>query len=218
MLQGRSTIGSALVSKTRGCEFDSHRPCFIVGVTEIDERVAPVETSWNYPASSPRQERQRLRVTMAKEKTVGSPSLLNEMVQANRYKRTQGKIARQATLISIWVLISIAAYQLYQQLEAYASMAQYRLHLLLPIALVVVGFWVAYRLINWPTFADFLIAVEAEMNKVTWPSKAELWRSVIVVIALIFILALLLFAFDLLWITLFKTIGLIPPDTQTPAT
>lgn len=155
---------------------------------------------------------------MAKEKTVGSPSLLNEMVQANRYKRTQGKIARQATLISIWVLISIAAYQLYQQLEAYASMTQYRLHLLLPIALVVVGFWIAYRLINWPTFADFLIAVEAEMNKVTWPSKAELWRSVIVVIALIFILALLLFAFDLLWITLFKTIGLIPPDPQTPAT
>jgi len=155
---------------------------------------------------------------MAKEKTVGSASLLTEMVQANRYKPTQGKIARQATLFSIWVLIAIAAYQLYQQLEAYASMAQYQLHLLLPLGLVVVGFWVAYRLVNWPTFADFLIAVEAEMNKVTWPSKAELWRSVIVVIALIFILALLLFAFDLLWITLFKTIGLIPPDPQTPAT
>ncbi len=155
---------------------------------------------------------------MAKEKTVGSPSLLNEMVQANRYKRTQGRIARQATLISIWVLIAIAAYQLYQQMEAMATMVQYQLHLLVPIALVVVGFWVAYRLINWPTFADFLIAVEAEMNKVTWPSKAELWRSVIVVIALIFILAMLLFAFDLLWITLFKTIGLIPPDPQTPPT
>ncbi|WDI45052.1 preprotein translocase subunit SecE [Bremerella sp. P1] len=155
---------------------------------------------------------------MAKEKTVGSASLLNEMVQWKGYKPTQGRVARQATLISIWVLIAIAAYQLYQQLEAYASMAQYKLHYVLPVALVVVGFWVAYRLINWPTFADFLIAVEAEMNKVTWPSKAELWRSVIVVIALIFILALLLFAFDLLWITLFKTIGLIPPDPQTPAT
>ncbi|CAE7834694.1 secE, partial [Symbiodinium microadriaticum] len=152
---------------------------------------------------------------MSKEKTVGSPSLLNEMVQANRYKRTQGRIARQATLISIWVLIAIAAYQLYQQMEAMATMVQYQLHLLVPIALVVVGFWVAYRLINWPTFADFLIAVEAEMNKVTWPSKAELWRSVIVVIALIFILAMLLFAFDLLWITLFKTIGLIPPDPES---
>ena len=30
---------------------------------------------------------------------------------------------------------------------------------------------------NMPRFADFLIAVEAEMNKVSWPSKAELIRS-----------------------------------------
>lgn len=149
---------------------------------------------------------------MAKEKTVGSPSLLNELVQANRYKRTQGKIARQATLIAIWVLVVIAALQLHDQLSAYKSMLDYQLHFAIPGVLVVVGFWVAYRLINWPTFADFLIAVEAEMNKVTWPSKAELWRSVIVVIGLIFILALLLFTFDLLWITVFKAIGLIPPD------
>jgi hypothetical protein len=26
-VQGRSSIGRALVSKTRGCEFDSRRPC-----------------------------------------------------------------------------------------------------------------------------------------------------------------------------------------------
>ncbi|PQO46470.1 preprotein translocase subunit SecE [Blastopirellula marina] len=151
---------------------------------------------------------------MAKEKTVGSPSLLNELVQANRYKRTQGRIARQATLIAIWVLVVIAALQLHDQLGAYASMLKYQLQYAIPGVLVAVGFWVAYRLVNWPTFADFLIAVEAEMNKVTWPSKAELWRSVIVVIALIFILALLLFTFDLLWITVFKAIGLIPPDPQ----
>lgn len=147
---------------------------------------------------------------MAKEKTVGSASLLTELVQANRYKRTQGRIARQATLLAIWVLILIAAYQLYQQLDAYTAMVKYGLQYAIPGALVVVGFWIAYRLINWPTFADFLIAVEAEMNKVTWPSKAELWRSVIVVICLIFILALLLFTFDLLWLTVFKAIGLIP--------
>ncbi|PQO31865.1 preprotein translocase subunit SecE [Bremerella cremea] len=154
---------------------------------------------------------------MAKEKTVGSASLLNELVQANRYKRTQGRIARQATLLAIWVLILIAAYQLYQQLAAYTAMVQYKLEYAIPGVLVAVGFWVAYRLINWPTFADFLIAVEAEMNKVTWPSKAELWRSVIVVIALIFILALLLFTFDLLWITVFKAIGLIPNDPSSGA-
>ncbi len=153
---------------------------------------------------------------MAKEKAVGSPSLMSELVQAGRYKRTQGKVARQATLVAIWVLVAIAAYQAYQQLDAFASMREYALQYLVPGALVIFGFWVGYRLINWPTFADFLIAVEAEMNKVSWPTKAELWRSVVVVIILIFLLALLLFAFDLFWITIFKAIGLIPDDPTSP--
>ncbi|MEW4454643.1 preprotein translocase subunit SecE [Bremerella sp. JC817] len=155
---------------------------------------------------------------MAKEKTASSPSLLSEMVQTGRFKRNQGRIARQATLIAIWVLIAIAAYQLYQWLGSYADLTSMKLHWVIPGALGAIGFWIAYRLINWPTFANFLINVEAEMTKVTWPSKAELWRSVIVVISLIFILAVLLFAFDLAWITLFKTIRLIPPDPGTVGT
>jgi len=40
---------------------------------------------------------------------------------------------------------------------------------------------------------DFLIAVEAEMNKVSWPSRAELVRSAAVVIFVIFLLATVLF-------------------------
>ncbi|MBI1248217.1 preprotein translocase subunit SecE [bacterium] len=148
---------------------------------------------------------------MAKEKTVGSNSLLSEMMQASRYKPTQGKIARQATLFAIWVLISIAAYQAYERLRIMNEALQFKLHWIIPGAMVVIGFWCVYRLINWPTFADFLIAVEAEMNKVTWPSKDELWRSVIVVITLIFVLAVLLFAFDWAWSTLFQAIRLIPP-------
>ena len=30
--------------------------------------------------------------------------------------------------------------------------------------------------VNLPVFADFLIAVEAEMNKVSWPTRGELFR------------------------------------------
>ena len=33
-----------------------------------------------------------------------------------------------------------------------------------------------------PAFADFLIAVEAEMNKVSWPTRTELFRGSMVVI------------------------------------
>ncbi len=49
-----------------------------------------------------------------------------------------------------------------------------------------------------PTFADFLISVEGEMNKVSWPSRAELFRASLVVILVIFFLAAVLFCYDLL--------------------
>jgi preprotein translocase subunit SecE len=61
--------------------------------------------------------------------------------------------------------------------------------------------------VNWPRFADFLIAVEAEMNKVTWPSKDELVRASIVVMFTIFFLAMALFVFDIVWQAFFNAIG-----------
>ena len=52
-------------------------------------------------------------------------------------------------------------------------------------------------------------AVEAEMNKVSWPSKAELIRSSLVVIFVLFFLAVVLFGFDLVWGFLFEHIGIL---------
>jgi preprotein translocase subunit SecE len=52
-----------------------------------------------------------------------------------------------------------------------------------------------------------LIAVEAEINKVSWPSRGEMWRSTLVVIVVIFSIGLLLAAFDFFWIWFFKLIG-----------
>ena len=62
--------------------------------------------------------------------------------------------------------------------------------------LAVVGVWAAFRSVNWPAFADFLIAVEAEMNKVSWPLRGELFRSSAVVIFTIFAIGIVLFGFD----------------------
>ena len=76
-----------------------------------------------------------------------------------------------------------------------------------PRVLLTLGLWFGYRVVNWPRFADFLIAVEAEMNKVTWPSKDELIRASIVVIFTIFFLATALFLFDVIWQYVFSTIG-----------
>ena len=70
--------------------------------------------------------------------------------------------------------------------------------------LAVVGLWAAYRSVNLPAFADFLIAVEAEINKVSWPSWGEMWRWTVVVIVMIFSIGLLLAAFDVFWVWFFK--------------
>lgn len=73
-------------------------------------------------------------------------------------------------------------------------------------AVFLLGCWAAFRLIQLPVFADFLISVEAEMNKVTWPKRGELWRASMVVILTIFVLAGLLYAYDFIWSTLLNAI------------
>jgi preprotein translocase subunit SecE len=68
-----------------------------------------------------------------------------------------------------------------------------------PGLLMAAALWLCYRLVNVPRFADFLIAVEAEMAKVSWPSGDEVARSSAVIIFLIFALAGILAAYDLFW-------------------
>ena len=72
--------------------------------------------------------------------------------------------------------------------------------------MMLLGWWLTFRLVNWPRFADFLIAVEAEMNKVSWPTRIELIRSSAVVLITIFLLAAVLFGFDAFWSWFFRDI------------
>jgi preprotein translocase subunit SecE len=67
------------------------------------------------------------------------------------------------------------------------------------ITVAALSVWFSFRIVNVPRFADFLISVEGEMNKVSWPTRLELVRSSIVVMVTIFGLAALLFAYDLFW-------------------
>lgn len=83
------------------------------------------------------------------------------------------------------------------------------LHLLVPGLLLALGIWVAYRLVNMASFADFLIAVEAEMNKVSWPSRGELIRASAVVLVTMLVLAGVLFFFDVFWQRFFLWLGII---------
>jgi preprotein translocase subunit SecE len=69
------------------------------------------------------------------------------------------------------------------------------------------AFWVAYRSVNIPAFTDFLIGVEAEMRKVTWPTRTELIAGSSVVLFVVVSLAVMMFGFDFLWTAIFTWLG-----------
>ena len=84
------------------------------------------------------------------------------------YKRTPGADARQLTCLAIWVVFVLGCLANVRSLlqinlrSRRCSMSRWR-------SLLMAGLWIGYRVVNLPSFADFLIAVEAEMNKVSWP-------------------------------------------------
>jgi len=69
----------------------------------------------------------------------------------------------------------------------------------LPLLLLALGIWFAWRTVNLPTFADFLIATEAELNKVSWTTQKRLVQDTIVVLVTVVLMALYLFSMDVMW-------------------
>jgi preprotein translocase SecE subunit len=69
----------------------------------------------------------------------------------------------------------------------------------LPLLLLAVSLWLAWRVVNMPTFADFLIATEAELNKVSWTTQKRLVQDTIVVLVTVVLMAVFLFAMDWGW-------------------
>ncbi len=129
-----------------------------------------------------------------------------ELFQFGLYKPTQGRIVRQVTFVAcaiIAVLIALAMSNYWDILSDMFIGANY----VWGLAFSVVGLWVAFRVVNYSVFADFLIAVEAEMKKVSWPAWPELWRAAVVVMFVIFVMALALYIFDIIWSWLFGVLG-----------
>ena len=129
-----------------------------------------------------------------------------QLFQIGAYKRSQGRVTRQVTFISLVVVAAAGAWSLFATLEGAGDDAASQSAIMVAFGVFAAGCWAAYRLVQLPKFADFLISVEAEMSKVSWPSRGELWRASIVVMLTIFVLAALLFAYDFLWREIIGTI------------
>jgi len=129
------------------------------------------------------------------------PRSASWLFQSGLYKRNLGRITRQATFGTLLFGIAFACWRLSQEIGGWTILGTHAraVEIGIPLALFAAGTWIAYRLVNLPRFADFLIAVEAEMAKVSWPTRSELVRSSIVVIVVILGLAVVLFGYDAFW-------------------
>ncbi|QJW99636.1 preprotein translocase subunit SecE [Frigoriglobus tundricola] len=88
----------------------------------------------------------------------------------------------------------------------------------IPIVLLLATIWVAFRAVNVPDFAEFLIATEAEMNKVSWSTRKRLFQDTVVVLLTTLIMTVFLLVVDLFWGWLLSrsTVGVLPSRSTSP--
>ena len=130
------------------------------------------------------------------------------------YKKTQGRPTRQIALCVVvvglsWLLVQTGALArpLLKTTFEFVGIGSAIGWLFLCLVLVGLSGLLAFALLNRPRWADFLISVQAEIDKVTWPSKAEVRKATVVVLILLVSMAVVIFLFDVIWQWVFKTIG-----------
>jgi preprotein translocase subunit SecE len=131
-------------------------------------------------------------------------TFIQELLRVGIYKRSQGRVTRQVTFAAIAAVIATGLWRMSEMLAGRGPHWQYGV----PLVLLALGIWVSYRLVNLPAVADFLIAVEAEMNKVSWPGKTELFRASLVVLVMMFALGIYLAGCDIVWKILLRLLAI----------
>lgn len=132
------------------------------------------------------------------------------------HKPSQGRTTRIATGVGAALLLGLTVHFLLTQVPAWffpptdqGQAAAARVWTGIVVALTVVLAVVAWRVINRPDHAEFLIATDSEMKKVNWTSRKALWGSTKVVIFFMLAIAGILFLVDLVFHWLFFLIDVL---------
>ncbi|HET6430456.1 MAG TPA: preprotein translocase subunit SecE [Phycisphaerae bacterium] len=123
------------------------------------------------------------------------------------YKRGQGKYTRSITFVGGVLIAALIGRFVWQQVVPVSD----SLWLIygVPVAVFVGGGVLMFWIVNRPRSADFMIATEGEMKKVSWSSKKEVIGGTKVVIATTLLLAVLLWAVDLAFSLFFQKINVL---------
>ncbi len=133
------------------------------------------------------------------------------------YKRGQGKYTRSTTFVVGAVIGVLVGHYVWKRLNGSdlgywtTSSVSVGLYMVYGIPLVIFAGIVAvmYMVVNRPRSADFMIATEGEMKKVSWSSRREIVGGTKVVITTTFILAMMLWIVDMAFGMLFTWIGVL---------
>ncbi|MGD9853365.1 MAG: preprotein translocase subunit SecE [Planctomycetaceae bacterium] len=136
-------------------------------------------------------------------------SFLKELTSGALYKRNQGRLARQLTALAV---IGIALFGAWTLSHTVLADSGRPVSLGIPLAVSALAIWFAYRLVNYPRFADFLISVEAEMDKVSWPDRTYLIRATGVVLVVMVLMGVYLSVWDIAWMQIFNFVGFLDID------
>lgn len=123
------------------------------------------------------------------------------------YKPGQGYYTRTLTAIGAATLVFASVAWLWGRLEVLAEPFYWQVG----VAVVLIGGLgsLIWYMVNKPRTADFMIATEAEMKKVNWPTKREIVGSTWIVICGVFLMAALLFVVDIAFGKFFLEIGIL---------
>jgi preprotein translocase SecE subunit len=145
------------------------------------------------------------------------------------YKRILGQRVRRLTILGLLLLGGTGIYSLYVRgslPENWTLKMPFELNeiellpdarITIPFILLALLLWISYRAVNVPTFAEFLLATEAEMNKVSWTPKKRLFQDTVVVLTTTLLMALFLLVVDLFWGWLLSNswVGVLPQRSTT---
>ena len=112
-----------------------------------------------------------------------------------KYKWGQGKNTRLYSTVAIAVIATIGCWILYQKLAAAINVSEaigLWISVTVPLGLFALVALGLYWLVNKPRVADFLIAAEGELKKVSFSSRREIAVSTFVVIIVVFLTAAML--------------------------
>ena len=113
------------------------------------------------------------------------------------YKRGQGKYTRLCSAFAAAIIAGLGCLKLYSRLQA-TDLGLW-VETMVPAGLFVVLALFISWLMNKASVADFMIAAEGEMKKVSWSSKQEIAVSTFIVIVVVILMASLLGATDLIF-------------------